>query len=730
MIRRLLSIVGIVLYASVNLFGQGQHTSLKRAEPFEIVKEELEREMLRARWSAFQNGNVSENKSNEADGLIRKKAFDNLLALKIQEKFLKERNHWHFDNYSDFLKVLRETNSDREIVLGRGGALFGPATFSEETFYDYLMSNALIELKRNLVAEKVIEISEADLQKQFKVMQKDVYAREKYTLDEYRRQVTDAVIELKFNQLIQSYVEDYMHRIDNHEFKKLSVYLPTVSRPESEDISKIRKATTIKRTVYIDSENGDDRNDGSTPETAWSSLNKVNTMTFGPGAEIRLKAGSVWLGRLHPKGSGSQAEPIVIDSYGDGPRPLIDGNGMEGSGVVSLYNQEYWEINNLEIVNYGSEPGDRRGIEIKAENYGLVNHIYLKNLRIHHIKGIVGNGMDAKRTAGIFITTVDDRIKPTRYNDIRIEDCHIHHVDNQGIAISHEVSVSDYPGEPAWEKRKLTNLVVRNNIIHHISKNAMIIRMAEGGLVEHNLCYETALAITGNTIFSRTVKGTVFQYNEGFLNRSPDADGSLYDPDINSPETIWQYSYSHDNAHGLVWFCTNERDSGIVVRYNVSENDKGSLVYFNYDFAGASVYNNVFYIGEHVAPVIIREKNYTDHTYEFYNNIIYNKSPKAVYELATSGKGVQNRTYKNNIFYGFHPKGEPEDPSKITDDPLFIHPGNGNIFNNLNGYKLKKGSPALKTGTIIGDHGESDFFGSRVSNNHNPNRGIYEGDNN
>jgi Carbohydrate esterase, sialic acid-specific acetylesterase len=487
-------------------------------------------------------------------------------------------------------------------------------------------------------------------------------------------------------------------------------------------------AQLVNGVIYVDASGGDDSNDGHTEKTAWQTLEKVNQPTFGPGAKILLKCGSMWIGQLHPKGSGSAQQPILIDQYGKGQKPLIDGNGMTGEGVFSLYNQQYWEVNNLELVNDANVPGDRRGVEIKAGDFGIVNHIYLKNLDIHHIKGIIGNGPAEKRTAGIYITTVADKVKPTRYNDILIEGCHIHHIQNQGIATSHEAALGDYPGEDNWDNRKITNLIIRNNTIHHISKNAMIIRMTEGGLVEHNLCYETATAITGNTIFSRTVKGTVFQYNEGFLNRSPDADGSLYDPDINSPGTVWQYSYSHDNAHGLVWFCTDKRDSGILVRYNVSQNDKGSLVYFNYNLAEASIYNNIFYVGEHVAPMIIREKPTNTHTYKFYNNIIYNNSNSAVYGLATAGKGIQNRIYSNNLFYGYHPKGEPDDAEKITSDPLFLNPGEGSIgLTTLEGYKLKINSPAIHTGKVIVGNGGLDFYGNKLSEKEKPNRGIYNG---
>lgn len=459
-------------------------------------------------------------------------------------------------------------------------------------------------------------------------------------------------------------------------------------------------AQVIRQAVYVDATAGNDENTGFSPGEAWKTLERVNAATFGPGASILFRAGGIWRGQLSPRGSGSEGRPVVIDRYGKGGKPLISGAGMTGEGVVRLFNQSYWEINNLEITNDAEEAGDRRGIEIKAADFGTVQHIHLKDLEIHHIKGIPGNSLTSKLTAGIYIAVTADSLRPTRFNDLLIERCEIHHVDNQGIVTNNEVAHNDYPGTPQWHRRKFTDVRIRDNVIHHIAKNAMIIRLTEGGVVEHNLCYETALKTTGNTIFSRSASGTVFQYNEGYLNRSPDYDGSLYDPDLSSPGTIWQYSYSHDNAHGLVWFCTTGKDQDVIVRYNLSRNDRGSLVYFNYSFESAYVYGNTFVIGEHTAPLIIRENPRNDHTYYFYDNVIHNNSRNARYAFAaaapsTTGAGaegvaasgaerrgrgaageadntarkegrprpagVQNRNFRGNIFHGYHPEGEPRD---------------------------------------------------------------------
>lgn len=408
-----------------------------------------------------------------------------------------------------------------------------------------------------------------------------------------------------------------------------------------------------QRKFYIDSFNGNDGLSGKSPEKAWQTLERVNKEIFHPGDSILFLCNGYWKGQLKPMGSGRPGLPIVIGSYGTGHLPVIDGAGITGVGVVNLHNQSFWEITWLEIINPAASEGDRRGVAITASDYGTANHFHLKNLIIHDISGIPGNGDEAKRTAGIYLATISDSVVPTRFHDILIEYCEIYNVDNQGIVTNNEIAVNDYPGSREWHQRKVTGLVIRNNLIHHISKNAMIIRLAEYGTIEHNLCYETALKTTGNTMFSRSASGTVFQYNEAFLNRSPDYDGSMYDPDLNSPGTIWRHSFSHHNSHGLVWFCTTKNDRDIEVYNNISLNDKGSLVYFNYEFSGAEVRHNIFYIKEGLSPVLIRERPGVPHRYRFDHNTVINQSRETSLSLDPDPENIQQRAFSSNILKGF-----------------------------------------------------------------------------
>ena len=477
-------------------------------------------------------------------------------------------------------------------------------------------------------------------------------------------------------------------------------------------------------TYYVNAAGGADDNSGLSPSAPWKTLEKVNSTTFDAGDRILLAAGSRWQGKLNPKGSGAPGQPIVVDRYGDGAKPVIDGAGAIGDAVVYLYNQQYWEITNLEITNDASEGGDRRGVMIAAGNFGTVRHIHLKNLHIHHIKGIIGQSIEAKDTGAIGIFIEADDVRDTRFDDVLIEGCRIETIDNTGIFTRAKAGGSNTPGQTNWNRRRITNLRIRHNKINDIAKNAMIIRLADGGVVEHNVCWDTAYRTgTGNTIFSRSSRDTIFQFNEGYLNRSRDYDGCLYDADLESPGCIFQYSYSHDNNHGLFWMCTVQEDAGIIVRYNISRNDKGNIFCMSYPNTSCYIYNNVVFIPPHLSPQIIDERRDGDKTYHFFNNIIYNLSPTASYNWRNA-----KRTFANNVFYGYHPDSEPDDPGKITDDPMFVNPGSGGLgIDSLAGYKLKAGSPCIDSGISIEDNGARDFWGNPVPNaGGSADRGVHE----
>jgi hypothetical protein len=484
-------------------------------------------------------------------------------------------------------------------------------------------------------------------------------------------------------------------------------------------------------TYYVDSAGGNDSNSGTATNSAWQSLTKVNATTFSAGDTLLLKSGGTWTGTLWPKGSGATNNVITINSYGGSAKPVINGNGAADG--VFLMNQEFWEINNLEVVNDAVADAERRGIHITGSNYvnTVIDHIYIRNCYIHNIRGfLITNSSDtvAKRTGGIIVEVLDDTPKPTRFNDILIEGNTIMTVRNEGIvAAGNRSGQGDFPGTAAWNARKVSNLVIRSNTISDVTKNALILRLADSTcLVEYNVCFDTATLDTGNTMFTAACDGAVFQYNEGYRNQAGVRDGSLYDADLRSVNIVFQFSYSHDNTHGLFWNypSADGPNSNIVVRYNISRNDHGNIFSFSGDAGGQAttyIYNNTIYLPAGSTNLVFDARNGV-HTYYVYNNIFYIEGSGVSYDF-----GSNTRTFDYNVFYGQHPANEPPDAHKLTSNPLLVAPGTGaNGLASLDGYKLQAGSPDIDAGLTISGNGGRDFYGNTVPFNGATDRGAHE----
>ena len=73
---------------------------------------------------------------------------------------------------------------------------------------------------------------------------------------------------------------------------------------------------TAGNTYYV-SNNGDDKNDGKTPETAWATLTKVNITKFGKDDLVLFERGGFWRGSIQVQSD------VTYSAYGTGPKPKI-----------------------------------------------------------------------------------------------------------------------------------------------------------------------------------------------------------------------------------------------------------------------------------------------------------------------------------------------------------------------------------------------------------------------
>ena len=328
------------------------------------------------------------------------------------------------------------------------------------------------------------------------------------------------------------------------------------------------------QSYYVDARDGRDANSGTSPGAAWASLGKVNSLVFQPGDRILFRSGSEWQGRLFPKGSGAAGQPIVIDRYGEGELPIIHGRGKWES-TVHLENVEYWQVRNLEITNKGKkrEPG-RRGLVVRAINMGDCRGNHLKGLVIRDVNGVLEKSQGAG--GAIFIHNGGTRV-PTRFIDLRIEDCHFYRCERNGISFRGNTRRN------AWHPS--LQVVIRNNLLEQIPGDGIVPIGCDGALVEYNVMRDCPDILpfgdAAAGIWPWSSDNTVIQFNE-VSGHNAKWDGQGFDADWNCIGTIIQYNYSHDNAGGFLLVC-NKGDSlgsdvnagtrDTVVRYNLSVND-------------------------------------------------------------------------------------------------------------------------------------------------------------
>lgn len=485
-------------------------------------------------------------------------------------------------------------------------------------------------------------------------------------------------------------------RETDHEYT-LTISIGGVSLEET-----LTVMTTKGKTFYLDATGGDDSNDGTSPERAWQTLDKVNETVFMEGSSLLLKSGETWTGTLWPKGSGSEDAPITLSSYGTGDRPriLMDEDASYNETVMRiavemtrkvnetfrLHNQSFWEISNIEFQNPNYEenqPEDtnralERGMYITAQDVGQLDHIYIDNVWIHGFQTSGGTNQH-KESGGIvfFISaskTEAERV-PTWFSDLRITNCTVEDVGRSGFFLLSPWKTREMTDSGQWggrwtmvnnagegslgEYTPTTDVYFGQNIFRNISGDGIILQCMDQVVAEYNLVDSTC---TGNWfaagVFPYLVSNATVRYNElARTYRGGDAQGIEVDA-LNENVAV-VYNYSHENAGGFVQFCALENlpsyDS--YYAYNISEND-GS-------------------IGQY--PGLLMPRAGTVNCSVFNNTVYFNPSGSvdpdgqdSFFSLGSYNKGARTSlAVYNNIFY------------RTDESPYTFDSGEQNLFNSM-----------------------------------------------
>ncbi|MYM21182.1 hypothetical protein GTP46_00780 [Duganella sp. FT135W] len=364
---------------------------------------------------------------------------------------------------------------------------------------------------------------------------------------------------------------------------------------------------------------------GASPAPVVASLSALNTLHFAAGTRILFKRGVTCHGSFVPQAgsSGKPGMPIVASSYGDpaaGRAVIAAGSSEDATGAraaVHLYNLQHWELEGLELTNDGPGEGARAGLLVQLEDFGVGSHYHVRDVYVHHVRGylkdVPGSELVYKETGGILfnITRHGANQRKTRFDDVLVENSEIFHVDAIGLSTRSAwmcrvggAPCGDYlpykdksvplSAAAADDYTPSTNIVFRNNHIHDIGGDGIVVRTAAQPLVEANLLHDIWMRVAGNSAGAWAINtdGARFQYNEiHHVRYQPPwepGDGMAFDADLGTRDTHIVANYSHDNEGGFMLFCGCGDDglghpaqaSGTLVENNLSINDGRRVIVF------------------------------------------------------------------------------------------------------------------------------------------------------
>jgi hypothetical protein len=515
-------------------------------------------------------------------------------------------------------------------------------------------------------------------------------------------------------------------------------------------ISYFIKATPAASTTYYISDTGDDTHVGTSIETAWKTIKKVNQIAFQSGDTILFEGGQTFTGGLEFDSDdlGSAANRITVSSYGTG-KATVYSNTAEG---ISLYNTAGFNVSNINFLGSGPTTNTQNGISIYMD------------LNNQKLEGITIDGVEVSGY-GKWGGSIGSWNNFSGFKNVQVLNSSFYNNKSAGFGTFSQ----SFPGHE--------NFLVRNSKFYNnlgdpaSAKNTgsgIVFGGVNGGVIEKSVAYNNGINCFANEcgvgIWAYDSNNITLQFNESYSNRTSSfVDGDGFDFDQNVANSVMQYNYSHNNdgagyliAHSL----SNRNHKNNTIRYNISENDSRKLTSYGaiHVWGGVDnlhIYNNTVYIspnssGSAPALALINTgiENQKVNGFFVRNNNFISSGTSSLANIAASQTGGQNIVFQGNNYYStsggpiinwagssFSTLGDWQNSTgqeKLngvavgsTVDPKMVNSGGGGTINNpdelvnLEAYKLLSNSPLREAGLdlplLFGINvGNRDFYGMTV----------------
>ncbi len=474
----------------------------------------------------------------------------------------------------------------------------------------------------------------------------------------------------------------------------------------------------IPQKYYVSSSMGDDANLGTSPEKAWSSLDRVSEQLLNPGDSVLFKSGDTFIGQLQINRSGTKDNLLYFGRYGEGELPILDGAKAEGGAhltTIAITNQDNIELANLEITNdrmtsrAGVSDNLAYGIDVQNTGPDTLRNYHFHDLTVRDIFAPTTENQDfnaIKVSAINFFTSKNTEVgKERNIQDVLVENCYIARTTRLGIKTGH-AGGDEGVGNDSINRNM--NLVFRNNHFYQTGGTCILPTKTYNCLIEHNIFDEPGsdadprMANRGSSVWFFSSRNGISQYNKCYSVRGY-ADSYSQHIDFGNRNIIMQYNYSEDSEGGFVEILGDNIHS--TYRFNVSVNDgfrdnKGNTLWVS-AYAGKDrdilsdssfIYNNSVYVDAAITPDI----SFVGKNIFVYNNIFYATGAGTIGQDVTMEIEAGSQLYmSNNLYHGNVTNTfKSYDSQAINGDPLYVNKGGLTSED----YKIADDSPAINGG--------------------------------
>lgn len=393
-----------------------------------------------------------------------------------------------------------------------------------------------------------------------------------------------------------------------------------IAKQHIDDIVNAKSEYPVTGTLHYVSPNGNDSNDGLSPETAWQTLSRLEGMVamrdIKAGDAVLFERGGEWRGRL------VCIPGVTYSAYGEGPKPVIN------SSVRNYADPSLWLPTEAENIYRCTEP--RSNVGIMAFDFTGVLGDYNQTLGTRKLAGLDGvtSYLDLTRDLEFFSDLSSGQLylycvggnPGTRFSNIEIGgEGHSISISREGNVVVDNLTVR-LTGTHGLAIGNLKDVTVQNCIFDYLGGS--VLRGFGGG---NTVRFGNALQVYGGCDGWYLYNNWIYQ---------------IYDTAVTH-----QYSSSIDRQSALM---DNVRYVG-----NVIELCHWSIEYYNPDFGGTKHTFHNTYIADNICRLngygwgsvprrstayLVQSAGITEDTKNFViENNIFDRSSGALINIQSGG---------------------------------------------------------------------------------------------